>query len=168
MECGDLRAMIINFIKSTGIEVCIKNISRPTFMPGVTIERGALIVDENKLLYAGDLLHEAGHIAVTPPHLRQKINDSDDIFLLDEANEMAAIAWSYAACVHLAIDAHIVFHEHGYKGAGASIAGNFIGGNYFGVPLLQWYGMTYDNKQAKQLAVSPYPAMINWLMPDNR
>jgi hypothetical protein len=87
---------------------------------------------------------------------------------LQKGGEMMAIAWSYAACIHLNIDPHIVFHEQGYKGGGKDIVRSFREGGNMGVPLLQWQGMSYDVKEAKQLNVKPYPFMISWLcMQDN-
>lgn len=76
---------------------------------------------------------------------------------------MMAIAWSYAACVHLELDPYFVFHDDGYKGGGSYIADNFKEKKYFGLPMLQWVGMTVDEKKAEQLKVSPYPSMIKWL-----
>ena len=84
-------------------------------MPGLSIRNGCLIIDPEKLLYPGDILHEAGHIAVVPAEMRQALNDDVTNTQFDEGCEMAAIAWSYAACRYLSIDPHIVFHEHGYK-----------------------------------------------------
>lgn len=98
-----------------------------------------------KFKYPGDILHEAGHIAVVPPAERHLLN-ADTIATREqrEAEEMMAIAWSYAACVHLDIDAGFVFHDNGYKGGGSSIAESFKQGHYFGVPMLQWVGMTLE------------------------
>lgn len=42
-----------------------------TLLAGIAIREGVIIVDAEKLSYPGDLLHEAGHIAVTPAHKRQ-------------------------------------------------------------------------------------------------
>lgn len=75
-----------------------------------------------------------------------------------EAEEMMAIAWSYAACVHLGIDAKFVFHDNGYKGGGSSIAENFKEGRYFGVPVLKWVGMCNNPEEE-----NGYPKMIKWL-----
>ncbi len=81
-----------------------------------------------------------------------------------EAEEMMAIAWSYAACMHLGLNPYVVFHDEGYRGGGSYIADNFNNKNYFGLPMLQWKGMAADEKNAKLLNVSPYPHMIKWLM----
>jgi hypothetical protein len=80
-----------------------------------------------------------------------------------EAEEMMAIAWSYAACIHLQIDPYFVFHEGGYQSGGKEIANNFNEKRYFGLPMLQWIGLTVDEKNAAALGIVPYPNMIKWL-----
>lgn len=77
---------------------------------------------------------------------------------------MMAIAWSYAACIHLKIDPYFVFHEEGYKNGGNHIADSFNNKQYFGVPMLQWKGMTVDEKNADALGVKSYPYMLNWVL----
>jgi len=57
---------------------------------------GVLSIDEMRLLYPGDILHEAGHIAVTSPDVR-----GGSTFSSTPGEEMAAIAWSYAAALAL-------------------------------------------------------------------
>ena len=39
-------------------------------MPGLTIVDGTLVVDAVRLAWPGDILHEAAHIALTPPSRR--------------------------------------------------------------------------------------------------
>ena len=46
-------------------------ISHPSVLPGITIEAGTLIIDAGKLLYPGDILHEAGHLATASPEVRE-------------------------------------------------------------------------------------------------
>jgi hypothetical protein len=75
---------------------------------------------------------------------------------------MVALAWSYAACLHIGIDPKIVFHENGYKGQSEFLLQEFASGNYIGLNLLQWMGMAYDNKNAQRLNVPPYPHMVSW------
>jgi hypothetical protein len=154
---------IISFIRGIGIPVDFAVIEHTTFLPGVTIQNGGLIVDAEKLKHPGDLLHEAGHIAVTPKDKRPVLNDNVDTFAQQGGEEMAAIAWSYAACKHLGMDSRVVFHEEGYKGDSESLIENFDNGRYIGVPLLQLYGITFEKKQAAEQLVQPYPHIINWL-----
>ena len=136
------------------------------FLPGICISNGGLIIDKATLRYPGDILHEAGHLAVVTSAERKSI---DGILETDTdksaGEEMMAIAWSYAAAVHLNIDPLIVFHENGYKGGGTAIVKNFSEGRYFGLPMLQWVGLTLDNKNALEKKQKPYPNMIAWIRP---
>lgn len=154
---------IITFIRDIGIVVHEQVIQESTFLPGIDIRNGTLVIDKNKLLYSGDLLHEAGHIAVTPAARRMRLNEQ----LIKEskhreAEEMMAIAWSYAACIRLNIDPLVVFHEQGYKGGGSNIAENFKTGHYFGTPMLEWCGMTTIPKHDSTNTIF-FPAMIKWM-----
>ena len=151
---------ITEFLEGIGLRCRSGAISHDTFMPGITIDNGGLLYDLEKLKHPGDLLHEAGHLAVMPPQRRLKAHITAGKFA---AEEMMAIAWSYAACVHLRLDPAIVFHADGYRGGSASIIDNFTQGRYFGVPTLQWLGMTADDKNAREMGIAPYPAMIRWL-----
>ncbi len=150
----------VSFIQSIGIDVKFAIIEEHTFLPGISIENGVIVIDNSKLKYPGDILHEAGHIAVVPAIDRVELNaTSIENREHREAEEMMAIAWSYAACVHLKIDASFVFHDDGYKGGGSDIAENFNEGRYFGVPMLQWTGMAIE----KSTELPVYPNMIKWL-----
>jgi hypothetical protein len=79
------------------------------------------------------------------------------------AEEMTSIAWSYAALRHLALDPGFVFQYDGYKGEASSIIENFTAGRYFGVPMLQFYGMALEPKRAAAIDVEPYHHMLRWL-----
>ena len=91
------------------------------------------------------------------------MSDNLDNNPIHQGGELMAITWSYAACIYLKIDPHIVFHENGYKSGGRDIVENFSEGRYFGVPLLQWCGMTYEEERAKAINAKPFPHMINWV-----
>ncbi|MEP4649817.1 MAG: aspartyl/asparaginyl beta-hydroxylase domain-containing protein, partial [Ilumatobacter sp.] len=153
-------ATIVAFLVSIGLEVVDGDVGDDCIVPGVRIDGGVIVVDEARLRHPGDLLHEAGHLAVTEPARRTSLSGDAES---DGGDEMAAIAWSYAAAQHLGIDPAVVFHEAGYRGGSASILENFAAGRFFGVPLLQWYEMTYDEVQASSRGVAAYPAMCRWL-----
>jgi len=155
--------LILSFLDDIGIDYSLAPITEQTFLPGLKLKAGTLIIDTEKLIYSGDILHEAGHLACMPPHIRKDMNDDLPGNDLHAGGEIMAIAWSYAACIHLNIDATVVFHEHGYKNASQSIIENFERSMFIGVPLLQWLGMAYDDQQAKVLGVKPYPKMQKWL-----
>lgn len=145
------------FVRGVGIEVRAQVIDVPTFLPGIEIRGGALLIDEAKLAYPGDILHEAGHLAVADPAKRNSAPVSND-----PGEEMAASAWSYAAARKLEIDPAIVFHK-AFKGGGPSLVENFNAGHYIGVPMLQWFGMSVEPRQAVARGVDPYPHMLRWV-----
>ncbi len=152
---------IIEFILDIGFTIRKADFNHPSFLPGITVDQGTLVISESKLLYPGDLLHEAGHLAVISPEKRSNIQDNVGNKAVEE---MMAIAWSYAALVYLKLDPSVVFHKDGYRGGSESLIECFTSGRSFGVPMLQWLGLTADEKRAKELGVDPYPAMIKWVL----
>ena len=154
--------LALQFLQDIGIETIFRAVPpEQSFLPGLLIENGKIIIDKENLLYPGDLLHEAAHLAVIPATERLEICGADIGKRKDApAEEMMAIAWCYAACIHLDIDPHFVFHEKGYKGGGENIIINFKEGRYFGVPVLEWLGMTNTKKENNKAL---FPAMIKWL-----
>jgi hypothetical protein len=152
------------FIQSIGIPILFRELNKPCFLPGLSIENGAILIDMDKLKYPGDILHEAGHIAVIPAGDRGTLNaDAIKERPMRDAEEMMAIAWSYAACKYLDIDARFVFHDEGYQKGGSHIADNFDEGRYFGVPMLQWTGMALERKKEEEPDLPVYPAMLKWM-----
>lgn len=156
---------MIQFVTEIGITVSFGVIPKhKEFLKGICIYKGGLLIDLVSLTNPGDILHEAAHLAVAK---------SSDRILMDgvlETNtdksageEIMAIAWSYAAAIHLKIDPLIVFHENGYKNGGENIVNNFSEGRYLGLPLLQWVGLTLDEKNAALQDLAPFPKMIKWL-----
>jgi hypothetical protein len=151
--------LILDWIQKIGLTVRLAPLGADTFLPGVTLEPGGLVVDAKQLLYPGDLLHEAGHLATMLP--AQRASASSDVGS-DMGDEIAAQCWSYAAAIHLGLPPEIVFHANGYKGAAQSLIETYRAGN-IGVALLQWMGLTLDRKQASAASVPPYPHMTRWL-----
>ncbi|HEY1113709.1 MAG TPA: hypothetical protein VGE66_09105 [Chitinophagaceae bacterium] len=161
MSQADYFKKAMGFIHEIGIQTEFKPIpADQCFLPGLFIEQGSIIIDQDRLQYPGDILHEAGHIAVVPaaernalygPHI-QKRKDAP-------AEEMMVIAWSYAACIYLGLEPEFVFHKDGYHGGGLSIIDNFQAGRYIGVPVLQWLGMT----TVLEGSAIVYPGMIKWM-----
>lgn len=155
-----LTARIAAFLDGIGIPVEPVRLSEPTFLPGIQLDTGRLLVDESRLDHPGDLLHEAGHIAVMTPE-RRACRHHDAGKNLGE--EIGAIAWSWAALVHLGLPPEAVFHEHGYRGASQSFIENFSAGLCPGLPLLQWMGLTLDEGRARECGLPPFPHMLRWL-----
>jgi hypothetical protein len=157
---------IISFLQDIGITVEERSIEEDTFLPGILIDRGTLVIDPEKLLYPGDLLHEAGHLAVVTPEDRVKLYNSvaadESRKELHGMEEMSAIAWSYAALCYLDLKPEVVFHPEGYKGDSDNMIENFGSGKYFGVSTLCWMKLcNFDKVHYTQDA--PYPHMIRWM-----
>jgi hypothetical protein len=158
MFANPLTRRLADFVRNIGIDVQAAELPDATFLPGIDIRNGVILVDEARLAHPGDLLHEAGHLAVADPAERsaEKLSPSD-------GDEIAAIAWSWAALKHLDLDPAIVFHADGYRGASQAYIENFSLGRTFGQPLLQYYGMTFELKTAAANGAAPFPHMLRWL-----
>ena len=150
---------IIIFLREIGLTVIERRITTPTVLPGVGVDHGAVLVDRATLKYPGDLLHEAGHFAVVPAHEREQLHENVGD---DGGMEMGAIAWSYAAALHLGIAPSLLFHDAGYRGGAASLLENFAAGHYVGVPILVWRGLA-DAPAKNTSNASGYPQMKRWL-----
>ena len=153
---------IVEWLREIGLTVRIAPLEAGTFLPGVALEPGGLIVDPERLFYPGDLLHEAGHLATMLPAKRGSSGSNAGS---DMGDEIAAQTWSYAAAIHLGLPPEIVFHAAGYKGAAETLIQTYRDGNA-GVPLLQWMGLTLDRNRAAAASLPPYPHMIRWLRTD--
>ncbi len=154
-----LVARIVPFLEQIGIRVRVEPVPG-SLLPGATVHGDALVFDPESLPWPGDLLHEAGHIAVSDPATRAGQTEVSS----DPAEEMAAMAWSYAAAVELGIDPRHVFHAAGYQGGGEKYLETYTkGGTGIGVPMLQFYGMSAEPHQAEALALPAFPAMARWL-----
>lgn len=153
-------AGIVDFVRGIGLPVVRGALDDTAFLPGLALEAGGIVVDEARLLYPGDILHEAGHLAVMPVEKRMRTQGRLDA---DGGEEMGAIAWSFAAALHVGLDPAVLFHADGYKDGAHALRENFAAGRYVGVPYLQWLGLTLEPPRAAQQGVPPYPHMLRWL-----
>jgi hypothetical protein len=161
---SSLTKKIAGFLSEIGLEIAPRRLEAETFLPGILIESGKIFVDEERLAYPGDLLHEAGHLAVIPGDLRDRLSDEVELPGFDPPTiEAAALAWSYAAALHLEIDPKIVFHREGYLGKADALLRNFELGVYVGVHVLENAVMTKTGENARNAGVAPYPKMLKWL-----
>lgn len=151
-------ARLLAFLEEIGLTWAPAELAGDTFLPGLCIQQGRLLVDAGRLKYPGDILHEAGHLAVTARVGRAVLGPGG---LEDPGLEMAALAWSYAASQFLGLPPEVVFHPDGYKGAAASLIASFQAGHTLGQPLLAWMGLTTWCTKEKQGA--RFPTMTKWL-----
>jgi len=159
-----LTEKIARFLMEIGIEIVPANLPDETFLPGILVENGKLLVDEAKLKYPGDLFHEAGHLALASSDVRPTL--SGEVKIPGENMneiEIAVTAWSFAAVTFLGIEPRILFHEGGYHGKSESLILTYSMGVYPGAFSLQKFGMTIAGKSAEEAGVAPYPNMLNWV-----
>jgi len=146
---------ILKFLHSIEIPVKETALTEATFLPGLQIKGTTIMLDREKLKYPGDLLHEAGHIAVSDREVRPQIGSTE--MAKDwpsNGEEIAAILWSYAASNHLGLDLNIVFHPNGYKNESAWLMEQFTNQNYLGLPLLEWMSLCKKEE---------FPIMRKWV-----
>ena len=155
------RKKIIDFLDEIGIPVIETKLSDNCFLPGLAIEKNTILMDPERMKYPGDLLHEAGHIAVTAEELRPLIGtDEMDPSWPTDGDELAAVLWSYAALTHLDIQPEVVFHPNGYKNQSTWLIEQFQSENYIALPLLEWMGFCFSSERN---GVAPFPNMIKWM-----
>jgi hypothetical protein len=158
MFSDSLVVKLATFVRSIGIEVQACPIDWKSRFPGLDIRMGAVLVDEGQLLHPGNILHEAGHIAVHDPARR-----AHPKFSPTKGEELGTLAWSYAAALHLGLSAEVVFYPGSYGGWAPALIENFAEGRYIGVPLLQRYGMAVEPRLAPERGVEPFPHMLRWV-----
>lgn len=125
-------------------------------LDGLAIIGGRLLIDPAVPVWPGDLLHEAGHIAVADPEARPTLGP----IVAEGGDEMAAIAWSYAASRECALPVEQLFHDGGYRGDAAMLRNVFTSGACLGAPMLGYWGLCDPHGQPGD---HPFPAMKRWL-----
>lgn len=160
---------VIDAIRSIGIPVREGPIAEGDFLPGILIEASGLVVDRARGACPGDLIHEAGHLAVLSAEERARTTGT---LVADGGQETAALAWSYAFAQAHDIPDEIVFHDQ-FKAGGPWLRELFGSGQSFGVPLLQLWEMTRcpdvpeaDTSEAVAEnfgSLPEFPKMAKWL-----
>jgi hypothetical protein len=130
-------------------------------VPGIAIDGGGLVIDLSGAGHDGDLLHEAGHLALLPPSARAVASGPLE-GEMGTGYELGAICWSVAAARHLGLDLAVVFHPEGYRGNSAWLVETYDSGVFPGLPLLVWAGLTWE-PGTEPPGEQPFPAMRRWL-----
>jgi hypothetical protein len=155
---------ICAFLDEIGLATSFSDVEHETFLPGIAIVGGEMWIDIDKLIWPGDLLHEAGHLALVPARLRGMT--SGEVLIEGETPqtvEAAAMAWSYAAAIRLDIDPQIIFHPGGYQGNAEGLLLSFSLGVLPGLNLLERLELAYGPITAADLDADPFPVMQKWL-----
>ena len=156
--------LILSFLNEIGIQVMERALDDQTFLPGLSFGPNCIYVDYSRLLYPGDLLHEAGHLAVTTAEQRNNIGTAEsDANWPTDGEEMAAILWSYAALKHIGIPEEVVFHKNGYKNDSQWLIDNFNKGVYIGLPFLEWIGIALGKERAEKENKPWFPQVLKWI-----
>lgn len=155
---------ILDFLAGIGIPVVETTLPPDSFLPGIVIRDGGLQVDPDRLQWPGDLLHEAGHLAVLPPDLRARASDD----LADEqhvphAGETEAMAWAWAAVHAIGLPPEVLMHEGGYHGQSAAVLQMYAFGIVPGLRGLCEAGMTAARGFSAEPLDVQYPQMRRWL-----
>lgn len=154
---------VLLFLNEIGIDVVEKELET-TFLPGLSLGPNCLYIDFEKLLYPGDILHEAGHLTVTTSAERKIAGTSE--MASDwptQGEEMGAILWSFAAAKHLELPVEFVFHPNGYKNESEWLISNFTNETYIGLPFLEWIGIALGKERAAKEGKEAFPKMLKWL-----
>ena len=146
------------FLQAIGIAIEVGTVGE-SVIPGMTVRHGRVRVDPEVSAYPGDLLHEAGHLAVSDPATRATI----ETIPTDPGDEMAAIAWSVAAAKACGTALETLFFDGGYKGNAGALRAAFGGKGWVGVPMLAAFGMTAEPRRAEEWGMPAFPAMTRWL-----
>lgn len=178
----------LDFVRSIGLRV--EESSAPelasTFVPGVRIVDGGLVIDTS-IVYPGDILHEAGHIATMPAKFRPKANGTLGAVFREmgqylEANpsklgawpedpvcrailqcgEAEAAAWQYAAAQHIDMPAKWLFPKGSFNGNSKDTLLRLQANSYFGINGLQAAGWTRVREMG-DTRFPLYPKLAFWL-----
>ena len=155
---------ITTFLKEIGINILKKELPNDTFLPCLALSNEGILVNDDKLLYPGDTLQEAGHIAVTSAEDRKKIGTYEmPEDWPTQGDEIGAILWSFVAALHLAIPLEVVFHSNGYKGSSNWLIDSYKENNFIGLPFFEWCKMTISKEKVTTEDQKPFPHMLKWL-----
>jgi hypothetical protein len=178
------RQRVLKFLADIGLEFRLVDEANNGFINHIQIKNGVLLIDPYSP--APDILHEAGHLAVTPSRWRRLASGNmADVhrlmfYDLNEMNlhpdhplsraainsgDVEATAWAWAAGKHIGLEDHeiIVFNDpSAYNGDGKGIAFMLHSCTYFGIHGLQHAGFCRaGNFGYKHLP--KYPELAFWL-----
>jgi hypothetical protein len=158
-----LTSSMAGFLASIGLETAPVVRPEAGFLDGLMISHGVLLIDEVRLAYPGDLLHEGGHLAVIPSAQRKLLYGNAGS---DPGEEMAAIAWSYAAALYLGIDPAVVFPQWLFRRFAGHLAEFFPGTvlRRANAGVVWPYRRQKDRGAPEGFRVSPYAEMVERLM----
>lgn len=168
--------IVSGFLNSIGIR-CLERKGSTGFLEGCKIVNGEIHYD-TEVCTPSNLLHEAGHIAITPSETRHLLDGDVDTWfdkvearieiLSDtlgpddplmraylQASECEATAWAYAAGKAAGLDPEIIIMDHEYDGSGDAVRAGLESNAYAGINGLRAGGFISS--------VEEYPRLQRWL-----
>lgn len=170
---------ISQFLTGIGFTIT-RSLITEYFLPGIQVEGMTIRIDPDWLVSPGDILHDAGHVAVVPalfrPNLKTDVEASlkpladeycaTHAFMIDDngsedtvwrgllqCGEAEAQAWAYAAAMAAGVPPETIFHSNSYGGDGETIIAMMGCGRHYGV-----HGL-----MAAKMTTRKFPTMIKWL-----
>jgi len=179
---------IVDFVRGIGIGVEVGELGRHGLLPGTNVQGGVIHVDPETLIGSGDLLHEAGHIAIIPrrhwPRLGRDLQASVEAVLAEETaagapdpklakavamGEMMAQAWSYGAARHIGVSPGAVFfpgtHKHQQFEGTHPMQAWIESGTHYGILALAEVGLTGFGGMFSHMGdngLPPFPRFSRW------
>lgn len=180
----------LNFLRNLGMRVCeTTELREDSFVPGVWFDAGTLYVNLQEAIL-GDILHEAGHLALIParfhPHvipgslpgtaleaaiseycetheLGDYLGREDPVYrAILQMGECEATAWSYAACSTLGLDPKNLIAPRKDGSVPYEEGGDEV---LFGLSANAYFGIN-GLQAAGYTTVREFPKMRRWLAPD--
>lgn len=150
---------------------------------GVDIQEGVLLISPEASV--GNVLHEAGHLAILPQPVRQFVNTDLDkavgllMATIDWSNpdsplcraaiqcgDTEATAWAWAAGLAAGIPGPAVIRNEDYDGTGFEIREMLRTGAYMGIHGLQHAGLcAASDRWASHTRLPVYPRLARWTQP---
>lgn len=155
---------IFAFLARIRLPIAEETLPTDTFLPGVALRSGGLAIDPEQLMWPGDLLHEAGHLAVLPASLRGEAHDdAPNHAEAEHAGELEAMAWAYAAAIEIGLPLEVLVHEGGYHGRSREVLEMYGYGIVPGLRGLCATGMAAAPGFTPDCGPVQYPRMLRWL-----
>jgi hypothetical protein len=179
----------VSFVRNVvGLRVDEVSVPADTVLPHVRIHEGGLLVDVARC-YPGDVLHEAGHIAIMPgafrplangdlkavgKAMRKHLEDHPEGLAthpedpvcraLIQVSDPEVTAWQYAAAVAVGLPMQWLFPPGTYGDEGPDILRSLQHSAYVGINGLQAAHWTVIRANPhRKLPV--YPQLAHWLSP---
>jgi hypothetical protein len=175
---------VLNFLREIGLKVIQRPLTKQEytqeFLPNIVIRNGRLIVDPLRAL-PGDILHEAGHVAIFPARIRPycsnySINSGNQMAdVLAKAGieptiqelkalqycfeDLAPVAWQFAANLKIGFPSAVGFAT-GFKGQGMYVHNSILQSVGLHMGHVTSVSLFYLRMTASKAS---FPTMLRWL-----